>query len=91
VQTTLAAADLSEDVFAQVAAILIVSVVAAMAAVWLRLPVPDRVRRGRGGRRGSRRRAHRPADVARLTRAGADHVLLPYVSAARDVVDLVST
>ena len=34
--------------------------------------------------------AHRPADVARLTRAGADHVLMPYVSAARDVVDLVA-
>ena len=34
--------------------------------------------------------AHRPADVARLTRAGAHHVLMPYVSAARDVVDLVA-
>ena len=38
-QTTLAAADLSEDVFVQVAAILIVSVIAGTAAVWLRLPV----------------------------------------------------
>jgi 2-keto-3-deoxy-L-rhamnonate aldolase RhmA len=34
--------------------------------------------------------AHRPADVVRLTRAGAHHVLMPYVSAARDVVDLVA-
>jgi Kef-type K+ transport system membrane component KefB len=34
--------------------------------------------------------AHRPADVARLTRAGAHHVLMPYLSAARDVVDLVA-
>jgi Kef-type K+ transport system membrane component KefB len=34
--------------------------------------------------------AHRPADVARLTRAGAHHVLMHYVSAARDVVDLVA-
>jgi Kef-type K+ transport system membrane component KefB len=34
--------------------------------------------------------AHRPADVARLTRAGAHHVLMPYVSAGRDVVDLVA-
>ena len=38
-QTTLAAVDLSEDVFVQVAAILIVSAVAGMLAVWLRLPV----------------------------------------------------
>jgi Kef-type K+ transport system membrane component KefB len=34
--------------------------------------------------------AHRPDDVARLTRAGAHHVLMPYASAARDVVDLIS-
>ena len=34
--------------------------------------------------------AHRTADVARLTRAGAHHVLMPYVSAARDVVDLIA-
>ena len=34
--------------------------------------------------------AHRAADVARLTQAGAHHVLMPYVSAARDVVDLIA-
>jgi Kef-type K+ transport system membrane component KefB len=34
--------------------------------------------------------AHRPADVVRLTRAGAHDVLMPYASAARDVVDLVA-
>ena len=34
--------------------------------------------------------AHRPVDVARLTRAGAHHVLMPYASAARDVVDLIA-
>jgi Kef-type K+ transport system membrane component KefB len=34
--------------------------------------------------------AHRPADVARLTRAGAHHVLMPYGSAAREVVDLIA-
>ena len=34
--------------------------------------------------------AHRRADVARLVAAGAHHVLMPYVSAARDVVDLVA-
>jgi Kef-type K+ transport system membrane component KefB len=33
--------------------------------------------------------AHQAADVARLTRAGAHHVLMPYGSAARDVVDLI--
>lgn len=34
--------------------------------------------------------AHQPADVVRLTRAGAHHVLMPYGSAARDVVDLIA-
>ncbi len=34
--------------------------------------------------------AHRPADAARLVAAGAHHVLMPYASAARDVVDLVA-
>ena len=34
--------------------------------------------------------AHRPADAVRLTRAGAHHVLMPYASAARDVVDLIA-
>jgi Trk K+ transport system NAD-binding subunit len=34
--------------------------------------------------------AHRATDVARLTQAGAHHVLMPYVSAARDVVDLIA-
>ena len=34
--------------------------------------------------------AHRTSDVARLTRAGAHHVLMPYASAARDVVDLIA-
>lgn len=33
--------------------------------------------------------AHQPADAARLVRAGAHHVLMPYGSAARDVVDLI--
>jgi Kef-type K+ transport system membrane component KefB len=34
--------------------------------------------------------AHRRADVERLRRAGADRVLLPYSSAAKEVVELVS-
>lgn len=34
--------------------------------------------------------AHRAADAVRLTRAGAHHVLMPYGSAARDVVDLIA-
>lgn len=34
--------------------------------------------------------AHRQTDAARLVRAGAHHVLMPYASAARDVVDLVA-
>ena len=34
--------------------------------------------------------AHQAADVARLTRAGAHHVLMPYGAAARDVVDLIA-
>jgi Kef-type K+ transport system membrane component KefB len=34
--------------------------------------------------------AHRQADAARLVTAGAHHVLMPYASAARDVVDLVA-
>ncbi|MCZ7588951.1 MAG: NAD-binding protein [Gaiella sp.] len=34
--------------------------------------------------------AHQPADIVRLTRAGAHHVLMPYGSAARDVVDLIA-
>ena len=34
--------------------------------------------------------AHRAVDVARLTRAGAHHVLMPYGAAARDVVDLIA-
>lgn len=34
--------------------------------------------------------AHRPPDVVRLTTAGAHHVLMPYASAARDVVDLIT-
>jgi NhaP-type Na+/H+ or K+/H+ antiporter len=37
--SVVAAADLSEDVFVQVAAILAVSAVAGLAAVWLRLPL----------------------------------------------------
>jgi Kef-type K+ transport system membrane component KefB len=34
--------------------------------------------------------AHRAPDVLRLTTAGAHHVLMPYASAARDVVDLIT-
>ncbi|HET6623708.1 MAG TPA: cation:proton antiporter [Gaiellaceae bacterium] len=34
--------------------------------------------------------AHRPADAERLLAAGADRVLLPYASAARDVVELIA-
>lgn len=34
--------------------------------------------------------AHGAEDVARLERAGAHHVLMPYGSAARDVVDLIA-
>jgi Kef-type K+ transport system membrane component KefB len=34
--------------------------------------------------------AHRRADVERLTKAGADHVLMPYVSAAGEVVELIA-
>jgi hypothetical protein len=34
--------------------------------------------------------AHQPDDAARLTAAGAHHVLLPYAAAARDVVDLIT-
>jgi hypothetical protein len=34
--------------------------------------------------------AHRPTDVVRLTQAGAHHVLMPYASAARDVVGLIA-
>jgi Trk K+ transport system NAD-binding subunit len=33
--------------------------------------------------------AHRRSDVERLQEAGADRVLLPYASAAREVVELV--
>jgi Kef-type K+ transport system membrane component KefB len=35
--------------------------------------------------------AHHNADVARLTRAGAAHVLMPYAAAARDVVEIVTS
>ena len=34
--------------------------------------------------------AHRQADAERLLAAGADRVLLPYASAAREVVELVA-
>jgi Kef-type K+ transport system membrane component KefB len=35
--------------------------------------------------------AHRSGDVARLTQAGADRVLLPYASAAREVIDVLTS
>jgi Trk K+ transport system NAD-binding subunit len=45
-------------------------------------------RRGYGGKTAVA--AHRRSDVERLREAGADRVLLPYASAAKEVVELVA-